>query len=193
MLNVRDGAAVADCARETGAVDVLFNCAGFVHAGTVLDCDEADWDFSMDLNVKAMYRTIRAYLPLMLERGGSIINMASAASSVKGVPNRFVYGASKAAVIGLSKAVAADFVARGIRCNAICPGTVESPSLRERIAAQAPAGQRRSRGARRLRGAPAHRPRRPGGGGGRAGGLPASDESAFTTGTIQVIDGGWSN
>ena len=111
VLNVRDNAAVADCARETGAVDVLFNCAGFVHAGSILECEEADWDFSMDLNAKAMYRTIRAYLPLMLERGGSIINMASAASSVKGVPNRFVYGASKAAVIGLTKAVAADFVA----------------------------------------------------------------------------------
>lgn len=194
VLNVRDGAAVADCARETGAVDVLFNCAGFVHAGSVLDCDEADWDFSMDLNVKTMYRTIRAYLPAMLERGGSIINMASAASSVKGVPNRFVYGASKAAVIGLTKAVAADFVARGIRCNAICPGTVESPSLRERIAAQA-----RLQGNDEAAVRAAFVARQPIGRVGRVEEVAAlvvylaSDESGFTTGTIQVIDGGWSN
>ena len=123
-------------------VDVLFNGAGYVHAGTILDCDEGACDFSFDLNVRAMYRMIRAFLPAMLERGGgSIINMASVASSIKGAPNRFVYGATKAAVIGLTKSIAADFVARGIRCNAICPGTVESPSLRERIAAQA-AGER---------------------------------------------------
>ena len=116
----------------------MFNCAGHVHAGNILECPESDWDFAMDLNAKSMHRTIRAFLPAMLERGGgSIINMSSAASSVKGVPNRYAYGASKAAVIGLTKAVAADFVARGIRCNAICPGTIESPSLRDRIATQA--------------------------------------------------------
>ncbi len=139
-LDVRDGAAVVALARELGAIDVLFNCAGYVHAGSILDASEEDWDVSFDLNVKAMYRTIRAFLPAMLENGGgSIINMASAASSVKGVPNRCVYGASKAAVIGLTKAVAADFITRGVRCNAICPGTVASPSLDERIAAQAKA------------------------------------------------------
>lgn len=180
VLNVRDGAAVAACARETGAVDVLFNCAGFVHAGTVLDCEEADWDFSMDLNVKTMYRTIRAYLPAMLARGGSIINMASAAS--------------KAAVIGLTKAVAADFVTRGIRCNAICPGTVESPSLRERIAAQA-----RQQGSDEAAVRAAFVARQPIGRVGRVEEVAAlvvylaSDESAFTTGTTHVIDGGWSN
>ena len=161
---------------------------------SILECEEADWDFSMDLNAKAMYRTIRAYLPLMLERGGSIINMASAASSVKGVPNRFVYGASKAAVIGLTKAVAADFVARGIRCNAICPGTIESPSLRDRIAAQA-----RLQGNDEAAVRAAFVARQPIGRVGRVEEVAAlvvylgSDESGFTTGTIQVIDGGWSN
>ena len=121
---------------EIAPVDVLFNCAGYVHNGTILDCEEQDWDFSFDLNVRPMYRMIRAFLPAMLERGGgSIVNIASVASSVKGMPNRFVYGTSKAAVIGLTKSVAADFVARGIRCNAICPGTIETPSLEDRIAA----------------------------------------------------------
>ena len=116
---------------------MLFNCAGFVHHGTILDCAEEEWAFSMDLNVRAMYRLTRALLPAMLERGGgSIVNMSSVASSVKGVPNRFVYGTSKAAVIGLTKAVAIDFVGRGIRCNAICPGTVETPSLEDRMRAQ---------------------------------------------------------
>ncbi|MFP4906338.1 SDR family oxidoreductase, partial [Paraburkholderia sp. BR14261] len=139
-LDVLDGAAITALAQELGAIDVLFNCAGFVHAGSILEASEEDWDFVFDLNAKAMYRTIRAFLPGMLAKGGgSIINMSSAASSVKGVPNRFVYGASKAAVIGLTKAVAADFVTRGVRCNAICPGTVSSPSLEERIAAQAAA------------------------------------------------------
>lgn len=138
QLDVLDGAAITALAQELGALDVLFNCAGFVHAGSILEASEEDWDFAFDLNAKAMYRTIRAFLPAMLAKGGgSIINMSSAASSVKGVPNRFVYGASKAAVIGLTKAVAADFVTRGIRCNAICPGTVSSPSLEQRIAAQA--------------------------------------------------------
>ena len=136
QLDVRSSEAVAALAREVGPIDVLFNCAGFVHHGTILDCAEADWDFSFDLNVKSMHRTIRAFLPGMLEKGGgSIVNIASAASSVRGIPNRYVYGASKAAVIGLTKAVAADFIRRRIRCNAICPGTVESPSLDQRIAA----------------------------------------------------------
>ncbi|TGT20396.1 SDR family NAD(P)-dependent oxidoreductase, partial [Mesorhizobium sp. M3A.F.Ca.ET.174.01.1.1] len=139
-LDVLDGDAIKALAAEVGPIDVLFNCAGFVHAGSILECSEEDWDFAFDLNVKAMYRMIRAFLPAMLERGGgSIINMSSAASSVKGVPNRFAYSASKAAVIGLTKSVAADFITRGVRCNAICPGTVSSPSLEQRIAAQAEA------------------------------------------------------
>src|SRR5271167_2568173 len=137
-LDVRSSEAVQALAREIGAIDVLFNCAGFVHHGTVLDCSDADWDFSFDLNVKSMHRAIRAFLPGMLEKGrGSIVNIASGASSVRGIPNRYVYGASKAAVIGLTKAVAADFIRQGVRCNAICPGTVDSPSLDGRIAALA--------------------------------------------------------
>jgi 2-keto-3-deoxy-L-fuconate dehydrogenase len=125
-----------DVSREFGALDILVNCAGFVHQGTVLDCSDRDWDFSFDLNVKSMHRTIKTFLPSMLEKeSGSIINIASAVSSIRGVPNRYVYGATKAAVIGLTKAVAADFIKQGIRCNAICPGTIESPSLEERIAA----------------------------------------------------------
>lgn len=136
-LNVLDEEAVKALAAEIGAVDVLFNCAGVVHSGTILDMPDKDLEFAFDLNVKAMIRTIRAVLPGMLERkDGSIINMASVASSVKGVPNRFAYGVTKAAVIGLTKAVAADYVAQGIRCNAICPGTVESPSLQDRLRAQ---------------------------------------------------------
>ena len=137
LLNATNPDAIQQLAEETGAIDVLFNCAGFVHHGTVLDCEESDWDFSFDLNVRSMYRMIRAFLPAMLESGGgSIVNMSSVASSVKGLPNRFVYGASKAAVVGLTKSVAMDFIKQGIRCNAICPGTVESPSLKERIKAQ---------------------------------------------------------
>lgn len=135
-LDARDTAAVQAAADRVGAVDVLFNCAGWVHQGTVLDCSEEDWDRAFDLNVKSMWRTLRAFLPKMLAAGGgSIINVASVVSSIKGAPNRFVYGATKAAVIGLTKAVAVDFARQGIRCNAICPGTVQSPSLEERIKA----------------------------------------------------------
>ncbi|MDQ0322384.1 2-keto-3-deoxy-L-fuconate dehydrogenase [Pararhizobium capsulatum DSM 1112] len=136
-LNVLDEDAVKGLVAEIGAIDVLFNCAGVVHGGTILDMPDKDLEFAFDLNVKAMIRTIRAVLPGMLERkDGSIVNMASVASSVKGVPNRFAYGVTKAAVIGLTKAVAADYVGQGIRCNAICPGTVESPSLQDRLRAQ---------------------------------------------------------
>src|SRR5580704_13858741 len=137
-LDVRSTAAVDALAKEVGALDVLANCAGYVHHGSVLECAEADWDFSFDLNVKSMHRTIKAFLPAMLKKKhGSIVNISSGASSVRGLPNRYVYGATKAAVIGLTKAVAADFIKRGIRANAICPGTIESPSLDERIAALA--------------------------------------------------------
>jgi 2-keto-3-deoxy-L-fuconate dehydrogenase len=195
QLDVTDAAAVAALAQAEQSFDVLFNCAGFVHHGSILDCSEQDWDFSWDLNVSSMYRLIRALLPGMLAKGGgSIINMASAASSVKGVPNRFVYGATKAAVIGLTKAVAADFVAKGIRCNAICPGTVESPSLRQRIAEQA-----RQQDVDIAQIEAAFVARQPMGRVGKAEEIAAlalylaSDESAFTTGAIHVIDGGWSN
>jgi 2-keto-3-deoxy-L-fuconate dehydrogenase len=195
QLDVLNGAAVSALAKDIGPVDVLFNCAGYVHAGSILECEDKDWDFSFDLNAKAMYRTIRAFLPGMLEKGkGSIINMASAASSVKGVPNRFAYGASKAAVIGLTKAVAADFVARGVRCNAICPGTVDSPSLGERIAAQAS-----EQGKTIAEVHAAFVARQPMGRVGDPKEIAAlvlylaSDESGFTTGQAHVIDGGWSN
>jgi len=137
VLDVNNLKAIQQLAEETGSIDVLFNCAGFVHHGTVLDCEESDWDISFDLNVRSMYRMVKAFLPAMLESGGgSIVNMSSVASSVKGLPNRFVYGASKAAVVGLTKSIAADFITQNIRCNAICPGTVESPSLQARIKAQ---------------------------------------------------------
>ncbi|MFJ2991671.1 SDR family oxidoreductase [Pandoraea sp. NPDC087047] len=194
-LDVTKGAAVTALALELGAIDVLFNCAGFVHHGSILECDEAAWDFSFDLNVKSMYRTTRAFLPAMLDAGGgAIINMSSAASSVKGVANRCVYGTSKAAVIGLTKSVAADFVARGIRCNAICPGTVESPSLRQRIATQADVAGTSLAAVREQFVA-----RQPMGRVGTPDEIAAlavylgSNESAFTTGAIHVIDGGWSN
>jgi len=190
-LDVTDNAAVKALAKELGPVDVLFNCAGFVHHGTILDCEEKDWDFSFNLNVKSMYRMIRAFLPAMLEHGGgSIVNMASVASSVKAAPNRFVYGASKAAVIGLTKSIATDYVTRGIRCNAICPGTVESPSLDGRI--KALGGD--SEAVRK-----AFIARQPIGRLGKPEEIAhlavylASDESGFMTGTAQVIDGGWSN
>jgi len=139
-LDVRSTAAVDAMAAKVGPVDILFNCAGFVHHGTVLTTSDEEWDFSFDINAKAMHRTIRAFLPGMLEKGaGSIVNVASGASSVRGIPNRYVYGASKAAVIGLTKAVAADYIKQGIRVNAICPGTIESPSLDHRIETQAQA------------------------------------------------------
>ena len=186
-LDVTDGAAVGALAAELGAIDVLANIAGFVHHGTVLDCEEADWDFSFDVNAKSMYRTIRAFLPAMLGAGGgSIVNMASVASSLRGLPNRFVYGASKAAVIGLTKAVAADFIRKGIRCNAICPGTIESPSLDGRIAAfDDPEAARRDFIARQ----PIGRLGTPEEIAAVAVHL-AGDESAYTTGTIIVADGG---
>ncbi|MCA0243713.1 MAG: SDR family oxidoreductase [Proteobacteria bacterium] len=194
-LDVLDAAAINAAAQAAGAVDVLFNGAGFVHAGTVLDCSEEQWSFAFDLNVRSQYRTVKAFLPGMLANGrGSIINMASVAGSIKGAPNRFVYGATKAAVIGLTKAVAADFITRGIRCNAICPGTVESPSLRDRIAAQAQAS-----GLTPAQVEAAFVARQPMGRIGRVDEIAAlavylaSDESSFTTGTAQIIDGGWSN
>lgn len=194
VVDVINPAAIADLARELGNIDVLVNCAGFVHHGTILDCTAEDWDFSINLNVRSMYLMIRTFLPGMIEKakktkGGSIINMSSVASSIKGVPNRFVYGTTKAAVIGLTKSVAADFVKSGIRCNAICPGTVETPSWQDRVDnAPDPEAARRDFLARQPMG--------------RIG-TPAeiaalavylaSDESAFTTGTIHIIDGGWSN
>jgi len=173
----------------TGVPNILFNCAGYVASGTILDCDERDWTFSLELNVGAMYRLIRAVLPGMLERGnGSIINMASVASSIKGVPNRFAYGASKGAVIGLTKSIAADFAGQGIRCNAICPGTVETPSLHDRLSAT---GDHDAAWA-------AFTARQPMGRVGRPEEIAAlalylaSDESGFTTGQAHVVDGGWS-
>ncbi|MBE7418277.1 MAG: SDR family oxidoreductase [Ideonella sp.] len=192
-LDVLDPAAIRAAAEQHPGVDVLFNCAGFVHHGSVLDCTEEEWAFAFDLNVRSMYRTIKAFVPGMLARGrGSIINMASGASSLKGAPNRFVYGATKAAVIGLTKSVAADFIARGVRCNAICPGTIESPSLRERIAALA-----RSTNQTVEQAEASFVARQPMGRLGRADEIAAlavylaGDESAFTTGTTHVIDGGW--
>lgn len=194
-LDVLDAMAIEAAAREAGAVQVLFNAAGVVHAGSVLEASEADWELAFDLNARAMARTIRAFLPGMLAAGGgSIVNVASVASSVKGVPNRFVYAASKAAVIGLTKAVAADFVTRGIRCNAICPGTVESPSLAARITAQARASGKSEADVRA-----AFVARQPMGRLGSADEIAAlavhlaSDEAAFTTGSVMIADGGMSN
>ena len=187
VLDVLDEAAIGKVAAEVGPVDVLFNCAGFVHHGTILDCTPKDWDFSFNLNVKSMYLVTRAFLPGMLHKGkGSIINMSSIASSVKGLPNRFVYGATKAAVIGLTKAIAADYVKQGIRCNAIGPGTVDTPSLHQRINAFAdPVQARKDFIARQPMG--------------RLGSVEditgilvflASDESLFATGNMVSIDGG---
>jgi len=190
ILDVTDPDQIAAVAQELGAPDVLFNCAGYVAHGTILDCEEDSWHFSLSLNMTAMYRMLRAFLPGMIAAGGgSIINMSSAASSVIAAPNRFVYGATKAGVIGMTKSVAADFIAQGIRCNAICPGTVESPSLEDRIRAQGDYETARA----------AFISRQPIGRIGKAEEVAAlvvylaSDESAYTTGAIHVIDGGWSN
>ena len=195
VLDVTDAAAIERLANELGPLDVLFNCAGVVHSGNILECSEKDWNFALDLNVTAMYRMIRAFLPGMLSNGGgSIINMASVASSVKGVPNRFAYCASKGAVIGLTRSVAADFVSQNIRCNAICPGTVDSPSLRQRIHEQA---EREGRSVDEVYAAFAAR--QPMGRIGTAEEIAqlalylGSSASGFTTGTAQIIDGGWSN
>ncbi len=190
LLDVTDKNAIHDLAQELSPVDVLFNCAGFVHNGTVLECEAEDWDFSFAINVHSMYHTIRAFLPGMLTAGhGSIINVSSVASSIMGVPNRCVYGVTKAAVIGLTKSVAADYVRQGIRCNAICPGTVQSPSLDQRLAATGDYERAKQEFI-------ARQPM------GRIG-TPeeiaelalylASDASAYTTGQCHVIDGGWSN
>jgi 2-keto-3-deoxy-L-fuconate dehydrogenase len=186
-LDVTDGAAVARAAQAAGGVDVLFNCAGYVHNGTIMDCSEEEWDKSFAVNIKSMYRVTRAFLPGMLAKGkGSIINMASVVSSVRGVPNRFAYGTTKAAVIGFTKAIAADYVKQGIRCNAVCPGTVDTPSLRERMSALPdPVQARKDFVARQPMG--------------RLGTTDdiapllvylASDESSFATGTLFTVDGG---
>jgi len=189
-LDVRDPVQVAAAISQAGPIDVLFNCAGYVHSGTILECDESAWSVSLDINVTSMYRLISAALPGMLERGhGSIINMSSVAGSIKGVPNRFVYGVTKAAVVGLTKSIAADFVGKGIRCNAICPGTVDTPSLHERLTAT---GDYAAAWA-------AFTSRQPMGRLGRPAEIAAlalylaSDESAFVTGQCHIIDGGWSN
>lgn len=195
QLDVTDPQAIRAAAQELGTLDALFNCAGVVHSGSLLACSEKEWQFALDLNVTAMFHMIQAFLPAMLQqRKGSIINMSSVASSIKGVANRFAYSATKAAVIGLTRSVAADYIGDGIRCNAICPGTVDSPSLRQRIAAQAQA-EGRSEGEVY----DAFVARQPIGRIGTPEEIAylaaylASDASAYTTGTAQIIDGGWSN
>ena len=189
LLDVRSRGAIEAIAAETGPVDVLFNCAGYVHQGTVLDCAEEAWDFSFDLNVSSMYRTCRTYLPGMLAKGrGSIINMSSIVSSLKGDPHRFAYATTKAAVIGLTKAIAADFVTKGVRCNAICPGTVETPSLGERMASSGDAAAARTNFIARQPMGRLGKPEEIA----SAALYLASEESAFTTGQTLIIDGGWS-
>jgi 2-keto-3-deoxy-L-fuconate dehydrogenase len=187
LLNMLDPDAIATFAASQRKVDVLFNCAGFVHDGTILQCEEADWELAFDLNVRSMYRIIKGMLPGMIEHGGaSIVNVASVAGSIKGIPNRFIYGATKAAVIGLTKSIAIDFVGKGVRCNAIAPGTVDTPSLEDRMRASGDAEKARA----------AFTARQPMGRLGRPEEIArlavylASDESAFTTGTVHVIDGG---
>ena len=188
VLDARDFAAIRAAAAEAGEIDILLNAAGFVHQGTVLDCDEKSWDFSFDLNVKSVYRMLHAFLPGMVARKrGSVISIASVASSIRGVPNRAAYSATKAALIGLTKAVAADVVSHGVRVNAICPGTVETPSLHDRI----------NRNADPVAARAAFIARQPMGRLGTADEIAAlavylaSDESSYTTGAIHVIDGGW--
>lgn len=195
QLDVTDHQAISAAAQELGTLDVLFNCAGVVHSGSLLACSEKEWQFALDLNVTAMFHMIQAFLPAMLQQQkGSIINMSSVASSVKGVANRFAYSATKAAVIGLTRSVAADYIGNGIRCNAICPGTVDSPSLRQRIAAQA-----QTEGRTEAEVYDAFVARQPIGRIGKTEEIAylaaylASDASAYTTGTAQIIDGGWSN
>jgi 2-keto-3-deoxy-L-fuconate dehydrogenase len=191
-LDVLDADAVKAMAASVGPVDLLFNCAGFVHQGTVLDATEAEWEFAFNLNVRSMFRTIQAFLPGMVAKGsGSIVNMASAAGSIKGAPNRLIYGTTKAAVIGLTKSVASDFVKSGIRCNAICPGTVQSPSLDDRIAAgaaqagsvEASRAQYIARQAMGRLGSPEEIA--------AMAVYLASDDAQFVTGQAMLIDGGW--
>lgn len=190
LVDVRNTDAIARLAQEFMGIDILFNCAGFVHDGSILECSEAMWSVAIDVNVTSIFRTIRAFLPGMLSAGGgSIVNVASVAGSIKGVPNRFAYSASKAAVIGLTKSVAADFVDRGIRCNAICPGTVQSPSLEQRLTAS---GNYEAARARFVARQPMGRFGTPDEIAELATYL-ASDASAFTTGQCHIIDGGWSN
>ena len=191
VLDVTDDSAIRALAASTERVDVLFNCAGYVHAGTILDTDDASWRRSFAINVDSMFHLCRAVLPGMLSRGaGSIVNMSSVASSIKGVPNRFAYGATKAAVIGLTRSIAADYVSAGIRCNAICPGTVKTPSLGERV---------RALGGDEQAAWQSFTARQPMGRLGTPEEIAAlavylaSDESSFTTGTVHVVDGGWSN
>ena len=192
-LDVLSDKAVASFAEKVGPIDILVNAAGFVHHGTVMECDNAAWDFSFDLNVKSMHRMLRAFIPGMLARGsGSIVNIASGAGSVRGIPNRYVYGATKAAVIGLTKAVAADYIKKGIRSNAICPGTIQSPSLDERIESLAKSTNVSLDAARQ-----AFIDRQPMGRLGTAEEIAmlavylASDESSYTTGQIHLADGGF--
>ncbi|MGQ0662869.1 MAG: SDR family oxidoreductase [Pseudomonadota bacterium] len=188
-LDVLDKTAIATTTAAVGPIEVLFNCAGFVHHGTILECTDEQWEFAMNLNVRSMYWVTRAVLPGMLQRKkGSIINVSSGASSIRGIPNRFVYGTTKAAVIGLTKAIAADYIRAGIRCNAICPGTIETPSLEARIAAFAdPIQARKDFIARQPMGRLGHPAEVA-----AVGVHLAGDESAFTTGSVFVVDGGFS-